>query len=62
MRADVVVFDPQTIHDVATYKKPNQLSIGMQYVLDNGVPVIDGSKMTGKLPGQVLLGRGYAAH
>ena len=62
MWADVVVFDPQTIHDVATYEKPNQLSIGMQYVLVNGVPVIDGSKMSGKLPGKVLLGPGYVAH
>ncbi|MEO8809079.1 MAG: D-aminoacylase, partial [Rhodanobacter sp.] len=56
MWADVVVFDPQAIHDVATYEKPNQLSVGMQYVLVNGVPVIDGGKMTGMLPGKVLLG------
>lgn len=62
MWADVVVFDPQTIHDVATYAKPNQLSVGMQYVLVNGVPVIDGSRMTGNLPGKVLLGPGYVAH
>lgn len=62
MWADVVVFDPQAIHDVATYEKPNQLSVGMQYVLVNGIPVIDGSKMTGKLPGKVLLGPGYVAH
>jgi N-acyl-D-amino-acid deacylase len=62
MWADVVVFDPQAIHDVATYEKPNQLSVGMQYVLVNGVPVVDGSKMTGKLPGKVLLGPGYLAH
>ncbi|MEO6799562.1 MAG: D-aminoacylase [Rhodanobacter sp.] len=62
MWADVVVFDPQTVHDVATYEKPNQLSVGMQYVLVNGIPVIDDSKMTGKLPGNVLLGPGYAAH
>ena len=62
MWADVVVFDPQTIHDVATYEKPNQLSVGMQYVLVNGVPVLDGARMTGKLPGKVLLGAGYVAH
>ena len=59
MWADVVVFDPQTIHDLATYEKPNQLSVGMQYVLVNGVPVIDAGKMTGSLPGKVLLGPGY---
>jgi dihydroorotase/N-acyl-D-amino-acid deacylase len=62
MWADVVVFDPETVHDVATYEKPNQLSVGMRYVLVNGVPVIDAGKMTGKLPGQVLLGPGYAGN
>ena len=36
MWADIVVFDPETIHDVATFEKPNQLSVGMQYVLVNG--------------------------
>jgi N-acyl-D-amino-acid deacylase len=59
MWADLVVFDPATIHDVATFEKPNQLSEGMEYVLVNGVPVIDGGKMTGALPGKVLLGPGY---
>lgn len=58
--ADIVVFDPATIHDVATYTDPNQLSVGMQYVLVNGVPVIDHGRMTNALPGQVLLGPGYA--
>lgn len=60
MWADVVVFDPATVHDVATYEKPNQFSVGMKYVLVNGVPVIDDGKMTGARPGQVLLGPGYA--
>ena len=54
MWADVVVFDPATIRDLATFEKPNQLSEGMQYVLVNGVPVIDRGKMTGKKPGKVL--------
>jgi dihydroorotase/N-acyl-D-amino-acid deacylase len=54
MWADVVVFDPDTIHDVATFGNPNQLSEGMQYVLVNGVPVIEGGKMTDALPGQVV--------
>ena len=57
--ADVVVFDPDTIHDVATYEDPNRLSIGMRYVLVNGVPVVADGKMTGALPGKVLLGPGY---
>lgn len=59
MWADVVVFDPQTIHDVATFDNPNQLSQGMEYVLVNGVPVIDNGKMTGARPGKVLRGPGY---
>jgi len=57
--ADVVIFDPATVHDVATFENPNQLSEGMEYVLVNGVPVIDQSKMTGALPGKVLRGPGY---
>jgi N-acyl-D-amino-acid deacylase len=59
MWADIVVFDPATIKDLATFENPNQLSQGMDYVLVNGVPVIDGGKMTGKLPGKVLRGPGY---
>jgi N-acyl-D-amino-acid deacylase len=59
MWADVVVFDPATVHDHATFDNPNQLSEGMDYVLVNGVAVIDGGKMTGALPGKVLRGPGY---
>ncbi|HSY93467.1 MAG TPA: D-aminoacylase [Candidatus Binatus sp.] len=59
MWADVVVFDPASVHDRATFDNPNQLSEGMDYVLINGVPVIDGGKMTGALPGKVLRGPGY---
>jgi N-acyl-D-amino-acid deacylase len=58
MWADVVVFDPNQIHDVATFEKPNQLSVGMRYVLVNGVPVIAEGKMTNALPGKVLRGAG----
>jgi N-acyl-D-aspartate/D-glutamate deacylase len=59
MWADVVVFNPQTISDTATYEKPNQFAKGMDYVLVNGVPVVDGGKMTGALPGRVVRGPGY---
>jgi N-acyl-D-amino-acid deacylase len=59
MAADVVVFDPATITDKATFENPNQLSVGMDYVLVNGVPVIAEGKMTGALPGKVLRGPGY---
>ncbi len=57
--ADIVVFDPATTHDVADFEKPNQLSIGMEYVLVNGVPVIADGKMTNALPGKVVRGPGY---
>jgi dihydroorotase/N-acyl-D-amino-acid deacylase len=60
MWADIVVFDPATIKDVATFGEPNQLSQGMEYVLVNGGLVIDQGKMTGAKPGKVLRGPGYA--
>jgi N-acyl-D-amino-acid deacylase len=59
MWADVVVFDPATIRDLATFENPNQLAQGMEYVLVNGVPVIDQGKMTNALPGKVLRGPGF---
>jgi N-acyl-D-amino-acid deacylase len=59
MWADVVIFDPATVRDLATFDNPNQLSEGMDYVLVNGVAVIDQGKMTGALPGKVLRGAGY---
>src|ERR1700689_2657840 len=59
MWADFVIFDPATVRDLATFDNPNQLSEGMEYVLVNGVPVIDHSKMTAALPGKVLRGPGY---
>jgi N-acyl-D-amino-acid deacylase len=60
MWADVVIFDPLTLRDLATFENPNQLSQGMEYVLVNGVSVIDQGEMTGALPGKVLRGPGYA--
>ncbi len=59
MWADVVVFDPETVRDVATFDDPNRLSEGMDYVLINGVAVIENGKMTNALPGKVLRGAGY---
>jgi dihydroorotase/N-acyl-D-amino-acid deacylase len=59
MWADVVIFDPSSVKDLATFDNPNQLSEGMNFVLVNGVPVIDQGKMTGSLPGKVLRGPGY---
>jgi N-acyl-D-amino-acid deacylase len=60
MWADVVVFDPEKVRDLATFAKPNQLSEGMRWVLVNGIPVIAEGKATGALPGKVL--RGPAAY
>ncbi|MFZ3246239.1 MAG: D-aminoacylase [Candidatus Acidiferrales bacterium] len=60
MWADMVVFDPAKVRDLATYENPNQLSVGMDYVLVNGTPVIADGKMTDALPGKVIYGPGYA--
>ncbi|HTP85696.1 MAG TPA: D-aminoacylase [Bryobacteraceae bacterium] len=59
MWADLVAFNAEQIRDLATFEHPNQLSVGMEYVLVNGVPVIDHGKMTGRRPGKVLRGLGY---
>jgi N-acyl-D-amino-acid deacylase len=58
MWADVTIFDPEKIRDLATFEKPNQLSVGMEFVLVNGIPVIENGKMTDALPGKVLRGQG----
>ncbi|MFL5531617.1 MAG: amidohydrolase family protein, partial [Gemmatimonadales bacterium] len=60
MWADIVVFDPDSVRDRATFEEPNQLSEGMQWVLVNGIPVIAQGKATGALPGRVLRGPGAA--
>jgi dihydroorotase/N-acyl-D-amino-acid deacylase len=56
MWADVVVFDPETVRDRATFAQPHQLAEGMRWVLVNGVPVIAEGKATGARPGKVLRG------
>ncbi|HEX5409360.1 MAG TPA: D-aminoacylase [Gemmatimonadaceae bacterium] len=59
MYADVVVFDPATIIDRATYEQPHQLSVGMKHVFVNGVEVVLDGKATGAKPGMVVRGPGY---
>jgi N-acyl-D-amino-acid deacylase len=58
MWADIVVFDPERIADKATFENPNQLSVGMEHVLVNGVEVISQGAATNALPGRVLRGAG----
>lgn len=58
MFADVVVFDPDTITDVATYEKPQQYSVGVKHVFVNGVQVLRDGEHTGAKPGRALWGPG----
>jgi N-acyl-D-amino-acid deacylase len=57
--ADVVVFDPATIQDHATYERPHQYSTGVAHVLVNGQLVLRDGRHTGALPGRVLRGPGW---
>jgi N-acyl-D-amino-acid deacylase len=58
MFADVVVFDPATIADRATFDKPHQYAVGMRHVFVNGVPVLKDGDHTGATPGRALKGPG----
>jgi len=55
LAADVVVFDPERIRDVATFEEPNVYSEGVEYVVVNGRVVLDGERMTAERPGRPLL-------
>jgi N-acyl-D-amino-acid deacylase len=57
--ADVVVFDPATIQDHATFEKPKQLATGVDDVFVNGVQVLKDGKHTGAKPGRVVRGPGW---
>jgi N-acyl-D-amino-acid deacylase len=61
MKADIVIFDPATIADKATFEKPHQLSVGVRTVLVNGVVVLQDGAHTGAKPGQVVRGPGWKA-
>jgi N-acyl-D-amino-acid deacylase len=58
MFADVVIFDPQTIADRATFDKPHQYSVGVRDVFVNGVQVLKDGEHTGAKPGRALWGPG----
>ncbi len=57
--ADVVIFDPNTVQDHATYDKPHQYATGVSDVFVNGVQVLKNNEHTGALPGRFLKGPGY---
>jgi N-acyl-D-amino-acid deacylase len=52
--ADVVVFDPGTVCDQATFESPKRLAVGIAHVLVDGVPVLREGEPTGELPGRGL--------
>ena len=59
--ADLVIFDPATIADRATYEKPHQLSVGIKEVFVNGTKVVHEGRHTGSKPGKIVRGPGYTS-
>jgi dihydroorotase/N-acyl-D-amino-acid deacylase len=58
--ADIVLFDPNTVSDRATFENPHRLSVGMAYVFVNGIAVVKEGKHTDAKPGRIVRGPGYA--
>ena len=56
MKADIAIFDPATVRDVATFERPHQYAEGVSHVIINGQVAVEGGKMTAARPGRVLLG------
>jgi len=54
LAADIVVFDPATIRNLATYDEPRQFPVGIEHVIVNGTLVVDDGVHTGALPGRAL--------
>jgi putative CocE/NonD family hydrolase len=59
LAADVVIFDPETIADRATFEKPHQASVGVKHVFVNGTAVVREGRHAGAKPGQIVRGPGY---
>jgi N-acyl-D-amino-acid deacylase len=59
MKADIIVFDPDKIRDVATFEDPHRFSEGISHVVVNGVSVLSDGVITKALPGRILRGRGW---
>ncbi|HET7435226.1 MAG TPA: D-aminoacylase [Thermoanaerobaculia bacterium] len=59
LKADIIVFDPESIRDVATFGDPHHFSEGVSHVVVNGVVVLREGTMTGALGGKVIRGKGY---
>ena len=57
--ADVVVFNPETIRDNATFENSHEYATGVAHVLVNGIPVLENGVHTGKMPGKAVRGSGY---
>ncbi len=57
--ADITIFNPETVIDVATFADPNRVSRGIEYVMVNGIVAIDRGTITGKLGGRPLRGPSY---
>jgi dihydroorotase/N-acyl-D-amino-acid deacylase len=58
MKADLVVFDPERVGDLATFERPHQYAEGVTHVITNGEVVFEGGAMTPARPGVVLYGGG----
>ena len=56
MKADIAIFNPDTIRDLATFERPHQYAEGVDYAIVNGQVAFEGGKMTAARPGRVLYG------